>query len=141
MIDIQTGRICFDGGFAVTPLTVINDLAEFVDMGKDKLLENGPWKTFSVWNMSLAGRPISLSISFENNRIRSLHLSCVSGTNSWADYSSAKASKTKAANDRLLEELLGMNPPQNFPWGVAESSFDSKTGDAGIIIRYESEGF
>ncbi len=88
--------------------------------------------------MSLARRPISLSISFEDNRIRSLHLSCVSGSNSWADYSSAKESETKAANDRLLEDLLGMKPPKSFSWGIVESSFDSKTGDAGIVIRYGS---
>ena len=138
MINIQTGRICFDGGFTVTPLTVTDDLVGFVDMEKDKLLENGPWKTFSIRNMSLAGSPISLSISLEDNRIRSLHLSCVSGSNSWADYSSAKESETKAANDRLLEDVLGMQPPQSFPWGVAESLLDSKTGDAGIVIRYGS---
>jgi hypothetical protein len=138
MIDTQTGRICFDSGFTVTPLTVIDDIAGFVDFEKDKVLENGPWKTYSIRNMSLCGRPISLSISFEDNRIRSLHMSCASGSESWADYSTAKEFEIKAANDRLLEDILGMKPSQCFWWGIVESSFDSKTGDAGIVIRYGS---
>lgn len=140
MIDKHTGRIRFDGGLMVTPLTLIDDLAQFLDMEKDAVIANGPWKTFSIRNMSLAGRPISLSILFEDNRIRELHLSCESGYRSWDDYSFAKESQTKVANDQLLEELLGMKPPQSFSWGIIESSLDIKSGDAGIVVRYGGRG-
>jgi len=136
MINVQTGQISFDGGVTISPLTVIDDLCDSVDLEGDKMLENGCWKTFLVRGRSLAGRPVSFLALFENGGIRSLHVSCVSGFDSWAEHSTANESEVKAANDKLLEELLGREPPYRFPWGTAESVFDSKTGDAVIVIRY-----
>ncbi len=137
MIDTKTGEICFDSGFCLNPLTTIKDLSHYVDVAKDKIVDNGLWKSYVIRNISLAGHLVSLSVSFEDDRIKALHISCSSGLESWADYSHDNQSIAKTTNDKLLEELFDCNSPYQFSWGIAESSFDTKTGDACIVITYD----
>ncbi len=139
MIDTKLGRIYFDSGFCLNPSTTIDDLCHYVDVAKDKIVENGLWKSYVIRNISIAGHPVSLSVSFKGDRIQILHLSCSSGLESWADYSSDNQFTVKMTNDKLLEELFGRNAPYRFSWGIAESSIDTKTGDACIVITYEKD--
>jgi len=116
---------------------MVDDVGACIDTAKGETLENGKWQTLSFRNMSLDGHPVSLSMSFESDRIRFIHLSCRSNATSWADYSPEKEAEVKTANDKLLKKLLHKKPPYRFSWGIVESSFDGKTGDAGIFIRYD----
>ncbi len=136
MFDRITGQLFFKEGLIVGPTLTPEAITSYIDQEKDKVVENGNWKTYTIRNITIYGYSVSLLTVFKMDQIESLRLSCVSNRNSWASYSPAEEIVVKKKTERLLKKILGTQLSGQFPWGSVESLYDIKTGDAGIFIRY-----
>ena len=135
-IDTTNGTLTVNQTVIPATLTLQEFLAVAMYQPYTKVLENGPFATYRIESISNDHKYIS-ALYFQSGVLDSisLYVSDSSPATGWGSWSKADEQKRLQSLVDLLTQQ-GIANGQRFAWGIVSASYDQRSGDSSITIRY-----
>lgn len=141
MINAKNGQVMFDNTSYIleskTTLKEFKNSSLFIEVSNEVYMENGH-SNFTINSQNIVGLPFIIVVYFNPSQIINLigmYYCKENKTPDWKEWSEENELLKKDKHDKLLTKYLG-DPSYNYEWGTVSSTYDSKSGSAGIYIRY-----
>lgn len=132
MIDQLTGSIILDNGNIVLNSEMTLETFMTSSLYKGGMVDNN---YILKDKQEINGKSFSLTLFFNNEKLKEVHLSKVINGLSWNNWTEDEEIAKKKSHDQWLLTVLG-NESYHYSWGNVESVFDKKGCVSSIILRY-----